>query len=117
MEGLREMSKLISGEEVLNNFGEIEADLLDMSGGEPMFTTTIASELVSVLEKLETDITEEQLSNIKKAMQLMSRETAASVWMEIGQSRVIRKQVLNIRKNDPEFVRFVTRLFTGNKEQ
>jgi len=107
--------KLISGEDILNNFDSVEKDLLKMKG-DPSAMATIARGLGRVLENLEKDITDVQLNNLKRVLYILPREIASSVWMEAGRSKAIRKHVVAMRKGDPEFVKFVTRLYAGKKE-
>lgn len=107
--------KLISGEDILNNFEGIKRDLENMRG-DPSAMATIARSLGKTLETMSEEITEAQLGNLKKVLYILPREVASSVWIEAGRSKTIRKHIVAMRKEDPEFVRFVTRLYAGKKE-
>lgn len=108
--------KLISGSDILNKFDEIKEDLERMKG-DPSAMATIARGLGRAISTMDKDIEPEQLENLKKALRMLPREIASSVWMEAGRSKPIRKHLSQMRKTDPEFVQFVTRLYATNKKK
>jgi hypothetical protein len=108
--------KLISGDDILNKFDEIREDL-DRMKGDPSAMATIARGLGRAISTMDKDILPEQLENLKKALRILPREIASSVWMEAGRSKSIRKHLSQMRKTDPDFVKFVTKLYATNRKK
>jgi hypothetical protein len=106
--------KLVGAQEILNDFDKVVNDLNKMKG-DPSAMATIARSLGTMISEIEAELSEEQLNNFKKAVRFFPREVASSIWMEAGRSLSIRRQLGELRNTDPEFMSYVSQLYTGRR--
>lgn len=110
--------KLVSGEQIIENFEEVKDDLIKMCG-DPAAIITIARGIPQYLKRSYDEgkeITEENFENLKKVIKLLPKEVASSVWIETVGIRPVRTYMAKLRNTDPEFLKYAASLYVRNKK-
>jgi len=104
--------RIVAPLDILNKFDEVKGDIQEMFA-DPSAVATLTNAFARYVKELGEDFTSDQFGSTKKLIRLLPKEQASGLWSALTKEAPFRIKVVELRKNDREFVKYITSLFVN----